>query len=239
MQFNEHADEDDIVHSVVDATGLNPVAHIKKITRAANEAVRIIWSWIFEAYGGWQYDDGNHDDLPSATTALVASQQKYTLPSDAMNIRKVSYKDQNGNWTDLDLITVEEIAQRAANEAEFEETPGEPRYYRPYAGIVKIYPAPNFSQPSSLKAMFDRGSVTFVSTDTTRTPGFASEFHGAVPTGASLILAEDKTLKNRVGLEKRWLRYEIAIKSFYKIRLAELAPEQPTTRLYDPASEAM
>lgn len=238
MQFNGHSDEQDIVHAIVDATGLSATVHIKRITRAANEAVRIIRSWIFEAYGGWQYDDGNHVDLPSATTALVASQQKYNIPPDAMTMRKASYKDEAGDWNDLDLITLEDIAARGINEAEFESTPGEPRYYRPYAGIVKLYPAPNYSQIRSLRLMFDRGSVQFASTDTTKTPGFASEFHGAVPTGASLILAEDKTLKNRPGIEKRWMRYEEAIKGFYKKRLSELAPEQPTSERSDPADEA-
>lgn len=238
MQFNDHSDDQDIVSHIVDATGLNAMAHIKKITRAANEATRIIWSWIFEAYGGWQYDDGNHDDLPSATTALVANQQKYTLPAEAVTVRRVSYKDQNDTWHDLDLVTLEEITARQ-NEAEFEITPGEPRFYRPYAGIVKLYPAPNYSQVVSLRAMFDRGSVQFVSSDTTRTPGFASEFHGAVATGASYFIANEKSLKNVNGLANKWAYYEKAIKAFYKKRLSELVPEKPSSSRTDPMAEVL
>jgi len=52
MQYNSHSDNQDIVSLIVDATGQNAVAHIKPITSAANEATRIIWSWVFEAYGG-------------------------------------------------------------------------------------------------------------------------------------------------------------------------------------------
>src|SRR5690606_25361062 len=133
MQFNSHSDNQDIVSYVVDATGLNPVAHLKQITRAANESLRIIWSWIFDAYGGWQFDDGNQTDLPSATTALVASQQKYTLPEEALTVRQDSVKDQSGVWRDIDPVTLEEITADQAEE-EYLATPGNPVHYRLVAG---------------------------------------------------------------------------------------------------------
>ncbi|MDQ0316400.1 phage adaptor protein [Amorphus orientalis] len=238
MQFNSHSDEQDIVSYVVDATGLNPTAHLKKITRAANEALRIIWSWIFEAYGGWQFDDGNQTDLPSATAALVASQQKYTLPSEALTVRRVSVKDESGFWRDLDPITLEEITATHA-ENEFQSTPGNPTYYRLVAGILKLYPGPSYGQDASLRVQFDRGTMQFVSTDTTKTPGFASEFHGAVPTGAAVHIGGDKTLKNTTLQERRWARYELAIKGFYKKRFAEMNPETHRSQVDDPAAEVI
>lgn len=238
MQFNSHSDNQDIVSYVVDATGLNPVAHLKQITRAANEALRIIWSWIFDAYGGWQYDDGNQTDLPSATTALVASQQKYTLPSEALTVRDASVQDQGSQWRDLEPITLEEITARGAEE-EFLSTPGDPIYYRPVAGLVKLYPAPNYSQAASLRVRFDRAAVQFASTDTTKKPGFAAEFHGAVPAGASAFIAKNKNHKNTERLERDWLRYEERIKSFYKRRFAELNPSQPRSEVTDPMAEVV
>jgi hypothetical protein len=71
MIYNGDSDEQDIVSYVAETTGLNKTAKIKTITRAVNEANRLIWAWIFQAYGGWQYDDGNQTTLPSATAALV------------------------------------------------------------------------------------------------------------------------------------------------------------------------
>lgn len=239
MPFNSHSDNQDIVSYVTDATGLNPVAHLKQITRAANEALRIIWSWIFDAYGGWQFDDSNQSDLPSATTALVASQQKYTLPSEAIAVRGASRKDESGHERDLEPITLEEIAARGFSEEEFLSTPGIPTYYRPMAGLVKVYPAPNYSKAASLRVRFDRGTVQFASTDTTKKPGFAAEFHGAVPAGASAFIAKNKNHKNTERLERDWLRYEERIKSFYKRRFAELNPSQPRSEVTDPMAEVV
>lgn len=238
MQFNSHSDNQDIVSYVVDATGLNATAHLKQITRATNEALRIIWSWIFDAYGGWQFDDGNQSDLPSATTALVASQQKYTLPSEALTIRKVSVKDESGQWRDLDPITLEQITAGAAEE-EYLSTPGSPIQYRLTAGIVKLYPAPNYAEDAALRVRFDRGTVQFASTDTTKKPGFAAEFHGAVPSGASAFIAKNKNHKNTERLERDWLRYEERIKSFYKRRFAELNPETHRSEVTDPLAEVL
>jgi hypothetical protein len=238
MQFNSHSDNQDIVSYVVDATGLNPVAHLKQITRAANEALRIIWSWIFDAYGGWQFDDGNQADLPSATTALVASQQKYTLPSEAITVRDVSVKDPGGQWRDLDPVTLEEITAGQAEE-EYLSTPGSPIQYRVIAGIVKLYPAPNYAQDASLRVRFDRGTIQFVSTDTTKKPGFAAELQGAVPAGASYFIAKNKNHKNVRLLERDWFQYEDRIKSFYKRRFAELNPQKPRSEFTDPLAEVL
>lgn len=63
----------------------------------------------------------------------MASQQKYTLPSEALAVRGVSIQDQSGNWHVRDPITLEEITSRQ-DESEFHSIPGQPIYYRPYAG---------------------------------------------------------------------------------------------------------
>lgn len=236
MIYNGHSDDQDIVSTIADSTGMNKTADIKKITRAANEANRTVWNWIFEAYGGWQYDDGNQSNLPSATAHLNSGQSKYTIPSDALTVRQVSVKDENGNWTDIDPITAEEIHSHST-ENEFGKTPGSPAYYRLIGNIVELYPAPNYTQVRSLRMQFDRGSVAFTSTSTNTSPGFASEFHGAIPVGASFILGSDRTLRNRADLEKRWLGYETSVKRYYKARYAELHPENKRTQKTDPLSQ--
>lgn len=236
MVYNGNSDEQDIVSQIADSTGVNKTADIKRITRAVNETMRLIWAWIFESYGGWQYDDANQTNLPSATTALVANQQKYTIPSDAITVRQVSYKDTAGNWHDVDPITAEDI-HSVSEETEFYDTPGLPRYYRMIGNVINIYPAANYSQPASLRMQFDRGSVAFTSTDTSKTPGFVSEFHGAVSVGASFIIASDKTLKNTNNLAGRWAEYERNIKAYYKARFAELNPVKKKSYQTDPLSE--
>lgn len=233
MIFNGHAQNQDIVSGISRATGMNKTAEIQDITFQANEANRIIWSWIFAAYGGWQYDDGNQVNLPSATTSLVASQQKYTIPSDAVTIRQVSVRDLSGFWRDVDPITLEQI-HAESNENDFNSTPGTPRYYRVVGNVINIYPAPNYDQVASLRVQFDRGTVEFLTGDTVKTPGFVSEFHGAVVVGASYFIACDRTLDNKNNLLARWQEYEKAIKSFYKARFVENNPNKKLTNAPDP-----
>lgn len=233
MVYNGHATNQDIVSTISDHTGAHKTVDIEAITRAANEADRLIWSWIFSSYEGWEYDDGNQTDLPSAKAHLTAGQNKYTIPEDALVVKKVSFKGEDGTWTDLDPITSEDIATREA-ESEFEDTNGLPRYYRLRANVVEVYPAPNFTQVRSLRMQFGRGSVGFTTTDTTKTPGYASEFHGATSTGAAVIMAPDRGLRNQASLETRWANYETAIKQYYKARFEELNPVQKRTSRHDP-----
>lgn len=234
MVYNGHATNQDIVSTISDHTGVHKTADIEAITRAANEADRIIWSWIFDSYEGWQYDDGNQTDLPSAKAHLVSGQNKYTLPEEALVVRKVSFKDTAGTWTDLDAMTDEDMTRA---ESEFEENDGLPRFYRLRGNVVEIHPAPNFSQNRSLRMHIDRGSVGFATTDTTKTPGYASEFHGATSTGAAYIIAGDRGLRNLGSLEKRWKDYEVSIKQYYKARFHELSPETKRSHREDPLNQ--
>lgn len=233
MVFNGNTDEHDIVSYIADATGLNKTAHIKKITRAANSASREIWSVIFEAYGGWQYDDTNNADLPTATADLVASQSKYTIPTDALTIRQVSVKDESGFWRDLKAITTEDIHSVSA-ENEFQDTAGNPRFYRMFSNVIELYPAPNYSQTRSIRVQFDRGSTTFSSDATDTSPGFASEFHDAVHIGASYMIGADKNLKNVERKYRQWVEIKENIREYYKARFVELNSTETKSYLEDP-----
>lgn len=225
MQFNLDSDGQDIVSLVGDATGINTTSDIKQITRAANRANKIIWSWIFESYGGWQHDDSNNANMPTVTAALVSGQQQYTLPSEALTVRAVERKDENGDWHKLEAITVEEISEKYA-EAEFEDTAATPRWYSIIANILKLYPAADYAQAGSLRLHLDRGSVSFASTDTTQTPGFVSQFHEAVADGASYYIAKDKGLSNVQLLQDNWAQWENKIKLFYNKRFYDEFPHQ-------------
>ena len=225
MQYNSDSDSQDIVSLIGDATGINTTANIKQITRAANRAGKLIWSWIFSSRDGWQYDDSNNSNLPSSTAALVANQQQYTLPSEALTVRSLEYKDEGGTWNKITELSIPEIQQKIS-EKEWQDTPSEPRYYSLVSGIIKLYPAADFSQSASLRIGFDRGSLSFASTDTTKTPGFASEFHEAIADGASYFIARDKKKANWQLLEKDWMTWEEKIKNFYKERWVDKFPEK-------------
>ena len=236
MVYNGHTQNLDIVSAINGHTGAHKIADIGPITLAANEADRLIWSWILEVSGGWQYDDGNQTDLPSAKAHLVAGQNKYSIPEETLVVRKVSYKDEQGSWGDLDPITSEDIGMRSA-ESEFYNTPGQPKFYRLRANVIELYPAPNFSQVRSLRMHIDRGSVGFGTDDTTKSPGYASEFHSATAVGAGYFMAADRGLRNLVALRDRWVGYETSIKAYYKARFKELNPTQKKTHRPDPLAQ--
>lgn len=236
MQYNSHSDDQDIVSLVNDMTGLSKTAEIRQITRACNEAGRKIWTWIFESYGGWQYDDSNNSNLPVATANLVANQQKYTLPSEALTVKAVEYMQAGGNWHKLDSLPIALINQ-FTSEKEWQDEPSEPRYYSLLNGLLKLYPPSDTSRNSALRIQFDRGSISFASTDTTKTPGFASEFHEAVAVGGSYFIARNKGLKQVADLKDNWIDYEGRIKSFYAKKWQEENP--PRMRVSDLVTESM
>ena len=87
MQYNSHSTKQDICSLADIMAKTNSVSFpIEDKTLFANMGMREIWSWIFEAYGGWHYDDSNNTDLPEATTDLIANQKQYSLPIDSAHL---------------------------------------------------------------------------------------------------------------------------------------------------------
>ena len=197
--------------------------------------MRMIWSWIYDVYGGWIYDDSNQTDLPIATTHLVGDQRFYALPTASGHIMQVEYMDSSGVWTDLKPLPLEMINQA---ESEFEDTSGEPLYYRPLANGIKLYPASSSSRNNALRVHISRDISSFTTTDTTKTPGFDSLFHEAVPTYMAWRFSEINGLKNKDDLRRQWsnenrnypLGYEQRIKKHYSQRFNQLFPARFKTR---------
>ena len=242
LQFNGDSDEQDIVSLTADLidnpdtpSSTTPYT-LKSITRNVNKWNKTVWSWIFEAYGGWLYDDGNNTtDFPRAKNTLTASQTNYAFPPSALVVRGVEVKDQGGVWSALTPTTEERIREFQA-EAEFMKTPSAPQYYVPLANSFMIYPAANYTQADSIRVSFTRGSTSFASTDTTKTPGFVSEFHEVLAVGAAFEYCKRKTLPMLAGLLADLKDYEARIKKFYQERFAEAFP--PRITVQDAVAEA-
>lgn len=228
MQYNSDSDNQDIVSLIGDMTGLNTTVEIKQITRAANYANKKIWCWIFDSFGGWQYDDSNNTNLPIATTTLEANKRTYLLPSDALTLRSVEYKNSGGDWAKLYPLPIDRINQMTS-ENEFQDEPGEPRWYAPLSDAFKIYPASDTTRASAIRIQFDRGSVSFASTDIEKDPGFASEFHEAVAVGAAYFIGINKRLPNWELIRSEWIDAEKKIREYYTRRWQEKFPPRMET----------
>lgn len=154
---------------------------LKQFTTLINEGSSKVWHIIFAMRGGWKYDDANNTDLPQASQSLTAGISKYALPTDALTVNRIEVLDANGIYQKLEPIRIEGIDGAVD---EFLKTDGLPRYYRLIGNTIEVFPAPSATAvtlTSGIKVYFDRGSVAFVSTDTTKTFGFASEYHDIPP----------------------------------------------------------
>jgi hypothetical protein len=229
MQFNSHASSQDIC-SYADRLVKTTVTSFPLVDKTlfANEASRIIWSWIFQAYGGWVYDDSNQTTLPSATASLVSGQSTYNLPTDSAHILSVSVKGNGSNvWEKLKPLTLEQIP---GAEPEYQTTDASPLQYRLVGKILKLYPAPDYSQEASLRLEISRDVVSFATNDTTKTPGFDVEFHEAIPTFIALQQAKINQMPIKNDLLRDWLDYEVRIKKHYAQKYAELFPPRLINR---------
>lgn len=231
MQYNSHSTGQDIVTMAEKKCQANSVSFpIAEKTLYANEGSKIIWSWIHEAYGGWAFDDSNNTDFPESTGTINSNQTDYAIPTDTNFVKGVSIKTTGNVWQKLEPITLEQIEDMGMSEAQFMSTASQPMYYRLLANSVKLYPAPNYTQSASIKIYYDRDITLFSTTDTTKTPGWATPYHEALPTFMALQFAKTNSLGQTKGLQEDWSNYEKRIKSDYSRRFAEMFPGRITVR---------
>ena len=163
---------------------------LKVFTRMINVWYRRVNSWIWNVTGTWEYDDSNWTDLPIATTDLITTpgseQQKYVIPSTAQKVDRVEVKDSDGDYQLLTPIDKSQIKTSAMSE--FQETAGMPIRYDLLGRVLVLYPKPkddSVTKSAGLKLYFSRDIDEFVSTDTTKEPGFVRSFHRILSLGAA------------------------------------------------------
>lgn len=193
-----------------------------------NNTVSRLWGLIFQAYGGWVYDDSNQTDLPQAYTNLVADQRRYSLPSYALSVLRVDVTDASGLVRRLKPLPQERITQTGV--ADFLPDSGPPMYYRLMDSELEIFPASKVAVTDGLEIFFERDSVQFVSSDTTKTPGFASPFHYLVPIGASIDHLRSKQATSAVlkELKEDMKEGETKLVAYYNKRWRDLRPKIAT-----------
>lgn len=247
LQFNGDANgldictlADSMVSSNVNSFPLN----LKTVY--ANMGMRLIWGDIFQAYGGWIYDDSNLTDLPEATGDLVVNQQYYNLPiTNLSHLIGVEFLNQGTTWIPLSPITLENIKDHGYAESEFLKTPAVPMFYRPTATGIKLYPPSNFSQTQSLRIHFSRDISTFTPSDTTKKPGFDPLFHEGLALYMALRYATANGLSvaggvmrggYKTGLLADWSDFEDRLKRHFAERFKQMFPPrlrvEDATRVY-------
>lgn len=136
----------------------------------------------------------NSKKIEWADTALTApyNYTDYNLVDTEIDVtvtvpykfQRAEIKDSNGDWTEIKLINREEL--KVAKE-EFESTDGIPKFLTINGDNAQLFPAPDYTQASSLR-IYDQPEVTlFVSTDTTKTPLLPRFSHSLLSVGASIM----------------------------------------------------
>lgn len=198
MQFNSHADNADLYSDARFWCGIantdTTSYPLVDFTRNANFALDRAVALVMKSDGKWQYDDTNNTDLPIATTSLVASQQDYGLAVTHLKVQRVRIKDQQGNW-----ITLDPIDRRDLTDSQLTAAAGDPKKYDKVGNSFFLHPKPSYASSSGLEVQFQRGASYFITTDTTKTPGFATHFHRLVSLYAALDYCEVNSLDKRAA----------------------------------------
>jgi len=231
MVYSSTTDKNGILQIVEFKTDLGDAyitgdaTRLKQFTSFVNNENHKVWHTIFMSNGNWQYDDGNYTDLPQAVTDLVSGTALYAIPSTALTIQRVECKDASGQFYQLTPITTEILEGIAIDE--FMDADSQPMYYRLINGSAEIFPASNYASTGGLKVYFDRDSVDFATSDTTKTPGFASPYHEILPLGVAIEWLKIKQPQSPTlpQLQADYLKMEDAIKKFYGKRFKDFKPK--------------
>ncbi len=192
-------------------------------TRFINEALNRVASLILSADGRWQWDDTNNTDFPIGTTDLVTTlgseQQDYSFGVTFLKITRVELKDSTGNWHLLNPIDQVDIFDTSLTD--FLKAPGLPLYYDKIGNSVFLYPKPlgtAVTSTAGLKVWFQRPPSYFITSDTTKVPGFNSMYHRLVASIASRDYAVFRQLGSAPALSALVAQQEESLGESYTLR---------------------
>lgn len=199
MQFNSETNNLDLYSDARFWCGISSsdttTYPLADFTRNANFALDKVTALIFKSDGKWQWDDTvQTSELLDVNTALVANTQKYAVSVTWLKIGKVRVKDQQGNW-----ITLEPADRRNLTDNQLTATAGNPKQYDILGNWLYLHPKPSYSLSGGLEIQFQRGASYFATTDTTKTPGFATHFHRLISLYAALDYCEVNSLDKRAS----------------------------------------
>ncbi len=216
MQFNSETNNLDIVSDIDYWAGSDSTSYpIKDKTRNANFALDRVVSLIMKSDQKWSWDDANQGTEPIDTsTNLVAGTRRYAIAVGWLTFLRLRIKDATGN-----LVTLKPVDRRKLTDAELNEAAGTPRKYAKVGNWIELYPAPNYASTGGLEVQIQRPASYFSYTDTTKTPGFASQFHRLISLWPALDFVDVNTMPQRAAkIEARITAMETELGDFYSTR---------------------
>jgi len=235
MKFNPTNKSDSIVAQIDfllwgDSTTFNTAYSLIDRTRNTNLSYDEIVPFLFRADPNLMWDDTNNADFPLATIDLVANRSHYTFPDGSLVINRIRIKDQNGEYK-----TLTPKLRRELSDEELKAT-GEPDKYYKIDNAIFPVPVPSYGATAGVELEFQRGANHFASTDTDKSPGFASQFHEFLPVGAAYRYAIANGLKEKAAfLMNEMNRIKTGILEHYQRRSPDERPKFRLKRTYPQA----
>lgn len=228
MKFNPADKSDSIIADIDfllfgDSSTLNTAYSLTDRTRNVNIALDEVVSELFKADPNFMWDDTTNTDFPIATMTLTASQDHYVIPDSSLVVHQVRIKDKSGNFK-----TLTPCLRRELSDDELAST-GEPDSYYKIDNAIFPIPVPDYGADGGVELQFQRGANHFTTADTTKAPGFNSQFHQFLSIGAALRYAVANSLSEKVSvLSALKEQVRTAIREHYQTRSPD---ERPKLRL--------
>lgn len=206
-----------------DSSTFNTSYSLTDRTRNINIAWDEVVAELYKADPAHKWDDTTNTDFPFATLTLVSGRDHYTMLDSALVVHRVRMKDSTGTMRTLTSVLRSELS-----DSELLATGSPDKYYK-MGGAIFPVPVPNYGYADGVELEFQRGANYFTASDTTKSPGFSSQFHQFLSISASLRYAisngmDKKTAQLRA--EKEGLRK--AIREHYQLRSPD---DRPRMRL--------
>lgn len=183
MQFNSHATGQDIVSAVDDYVQTTRDHYpLNSLTRNVNKYYKRAVSLIQQSDRNWIWDDKNNTNLPIITTDLENGQPDYAMPDDVRDILRIKIVDNQGNNKFLPRLKENEVH---GSLDDLYKGSLSPQAYQFIGQSIYLYPATTYDQVNGLKVYGKRSGSLFETTDTTKEPGFDSQYHDYLAVGAA------------------------------------------------------
>lgn len=233
MQFSDTSGLSGLIQECEYMTGLGDAAIsgntslLKHFTRSINKWYYKVVTMILDSQDGWDFDDSNYTDYPVATTAMVASQRDYVLPTSqkVLRVKRVDVTYDGTTYYKAEPFDINESGSGFGPSANTTmETTVDNRFSRTApkydlkANSIWIYPraaTADVTAGAKIRIEFSRELDEFTTADTTQEPGFDEPFHAMLAVGASLDFAIAKGKENKNDLAALMADYEGRIRKYY------------------------
>lgn len=184
------------------------------LTASINRGLERTVALIRQADGRWQWDDTNQTDLPYATTTVNAGTDNITLDPTHYEIDRIEMKLSSA--TAYTKLIPFDVSDPVCLDAYNSTTQGTPVAYDKMGVSLIPYPVP--SQSMTMRLFYRRGTTYFITTDTTKTPGFNPLFHRLLSLWSAYDYAFINQLANKNDLRQEITVMESALQQFYNVR---------------------